>query len=245
MARMLLETSITLFFHANGLLFWDTQAVIDARIVIVLVQLLTNAEFEIKREAACAMSNAISGGTYEQLGYSYLDYFIFHVTISLHHKLENVFLVLVGRSLEIKGCIKPFCDLAICSNPEIVISYLEGLEKILMYGEASKNSMGHDNEYVQLVEEVEGTEKIDGLKISLREVEGREKIKLLQTYYNNEIYDKAMKILKTYWSVEDDEQQLLGNRASYLDEGETWGVIIGKPINPFDVASTSGTSAQT
>ncbi|KAK2986225.1 hypothetical protein RJ640_010059 [Escallonia rubra] len=145
----------------------NITAVIDARIVIVLVQLLTNAEFEIKREAACAMSNAISGGTYEQLLYSYLDYFIFHITISLHHTLENVFLVLVGRSLEIKGCIKPLCDLAICSNPEIVISCLEGLEKILMHGEASKNSMGHDNEYVQLVEEVEGTEKIDGLKISL------------------------------------------------------------------------------
>ncbi|KAK2973674.1 hypothetical protein RJ640_000202, partial [Escallonia rubra] len=142
------------------------QAVIDARIVSVLVQLLTNAEFEIKREAACAMSNAISGGSYEQLGY-----------------------------LEMKDCIKPFCDLAICSDPEIVISCLEGLEKILMHGEASKNSMGHDNEYVQLVEEVEG----------------REKIELLQTHYNNEIYEKAMKILKTYWSVEDDDHLLPGD----------------------------------
>ncbi|KAK2970546.1 hypothetical protein RJ640_010065 [Escallonia rubra] len=70
-----------------------------------------------------------------------------------------------------------------------------GLEKILMHGEASKNSMGHDNEYVQLVEEVEG----------------REKIELLQTRYNNEIYEKAVKILKTYWSVEDDDHLLPGD----------------------------------
>lgn len=43
------------------------QAVIEAGIIAPLVNLLGNAEFEIKKEAAWAVSNATSGGTHEQL----------------------------------------------------------------------------------------------------------------------------------------------------------------------------------
>lgn len=43
------------------------QAVIDANIIPPLVQLLQNAEFDIKKEAAWAISNATSGGTHDQL----------------------------------------------------------------------------------------------------------------------------------------------------------------------------------
>lgn len=43
------------------------QAVIDANIIGPLVQLLLNAEFDVKKEAAWALSNATSGGTHEQI----------------------------------------------------------------------------------------------------------------------------------------------------------------------------------
>lgn len=43
------------------------QAVIAAGIIGPLVQLLLSAEFEIKKEAAWAISNATSGGTHEQI----------------------------------------------------------------------------------------------------------------------------------------------------------------------------------
>ena len=43
------------------------QAVIDANIIPPLVALLTNAEFEIKKEAAWAISNTTSGGTHDQI----------------------------------------------------------------------------------------------------------------------------------------------------------------------------------
>jgi hypothetical protein len=49
--------------------------VIDANIIGPLVQLLQNAEFDIKKEAAWAISNATSGGTHEQL--KYVEMFIF------------------------------------------------------------------------------------------------------------------------------------------------------------------------
>jgi importin subunit alpha-1 len=41
--------------------------VIDANIIPPLVALLASAEFDIKKEAAWAVSNATSGGTPEQI----------------------------------------------------------------------------------------------------------------------------------------------------------------------------------
>lgn len=46
------------------------QAVIDTGLIAPLVNLLQNAEFEIKKEAAWAISNATSGGTNDQIKYS-------------------------------------------------------------------------------------------------------------------------------------------------------------------------------
>lgn len=49
---------------------YDTlQAVIEANIIAPLVHLLQNAEFDIKKEAAWAISNATSGGSHEQIKY--------------------------------------------------------------------------------------------------------------------------------------------------------------------------------
>jgi importin subunit alpha-1 len=45
------------------------QAVIEAGIIPPLLQILQIEEFEIKKEAAWAMSNATSGGTHDQIKY--------------------------------------------------------------------------------------------------------------------------------------------------------------------------------
>lgn len=45
------------------------QAVIEAGLIGPLVNLLQTAEFDIKKEAAWAISNATSGGTQEQIKY--------------------------------------------------------------------------------------------------------------------------------------------------------------------------------
>jgi len=45
------------------------QAVIEAGLIAPLVNLLQNAEFDIKKEAAWALYNATSGGTTEQIKY--------------------------------------------------------------------------------------------------------------------------------------------------------------------------------
>ena len=43
------------------------QAVIDAGLIPPLVNLLQTAEFDIKKEAAWAISNATSGGAHDQI----------------------------------------------------------------------------------------------------------------------------------------------------------------------------------
>lgn len=137
------------------------QAVIEANIIGPMVQLLQTAEFDIKKEAAWAISNATSGGSHEQI-----------------------------KFLVSQGCVKPLCDLLICPDPRIVTVCLEGLENILKVGEAEKNlgNTGDVNVYAQMVEDVEGLEKIESL----------------QSHDNNEIYEKAVKILEAYWLEEDD-----------------------------------------
>lgn len=47
----------------------NQQTVIEANIIGPLVNLLQNAEFDIKKEAAWAISNATSGGSHDQIKY--------------------------------------------------------------------------------------------------------------------------------------------------------------------------------
>lgn len=48
----------------------SSQAVIDANIFPVLIEILQKAEFRTRKEAAWAITNATSGGTPEQIRYS-------------------------------------------------------------------------------------------------------------------------------------------------------------------------------
>ena len=79
--------------------------VMENNIIQPLAHLLANAEFDIRKEAAWAISNATSGGTQEQIKY-----------------------------LVSAGCIKPLCDLLICADARIITVALEGLENILKVG---------------------------------------------------------------------------------------------------------------
>ncbi len=58
--RILLVELLKLTIGSNSVL----QAVIEANIILPLVHLLQHAEFDIKKEAAWAISNATSGGSH-------------------------------------------------------------------------------------------------------------------------------------------------------------------------------------
>ncbi|KAG7537227.1 Armadillo [Arabidopsis suecica] len=137
------------------------QSVIDANLIPTLVNLAQHAEFDIKKQAVWAISNATSGGSHDQIKY-----------------------------LVEQGCVKPLCDLVVCSDVMINSVCLDGLENILKAGEAEKNT-GDVNCYLQLIDAAEGVEKIENL----------------QKHESDEIYEKALKILETYWLVEETQQQ--------------------------------------
>lgn len=172
------------------------QAVIEAGVIAPLVHLLQTAEFDIKKEAAWAISNATSGGTHEQIKYGILIpvkcllMFAPKPCFTTYKFLGLTFLV-DDRYLVSQGCIKPLCDLLVCPDPRIVTVCLEGLENILKVGEAEKTlgNSGDVNYYAQLIDDAEGLDKIENL----------------QSHDNNEIYEKAVKILEQYWLEEEDE----------------------------------------
>ncbi|KAH9313009.1 hypothetical protein KI387_028044, partial [Taxus chinensis] len=135
------------------------QAVVDANIIPFLVQLLQTAEFDIKKEAAWAISNATSSGSPEQIMY-----------------------------LVSQGCIKPLCDLLGCTDPRIVAVCLEAIENILKVGEAQKelgNTAGM-NPFAHSIDDVEGLEKIENLQNHINNKIYCKAVKILETYWTED-----------------------------------------------------------
>jgi importin subunit alpha-1 len=143
--------------------------VIEAGVVPPLIQLLTNAEFDIKKEAAWAVSNATSGGTPDQI-----------------------------KFLVQQGCIPPLCELLVAQDYKIVNVALEGLENILKVGHADSQATGQPNFMAQVIAEVDGLTKIEGL----------------QQHETESIYNKAVKILETYFGAEEEEDDALAPEAN-------------------------------
>lgn len=74
------------------------QAVVEANIILPLVHLLQHAEFDIKKEAAWAISNATSGGSHDQIRYVQLSYSVY--SFSYLHTC-TVYVFFCGFSLEL------------------------------------------------------------------------------------------------------------------------------------------------
>lgn len=77
------------------------QAVIEAGIIAPLVNLLQTAEFDIKKEAAWAISNATSGGNHDQVKYvsATLIFIWFTMIVQIAY---NLLYVLLEGSLLVK-----------------------------------------------------------------------------------------------------------------------------------------------
>ncbi|XP_062120281.1 importin subunit alpha-4-like isoform X3 [Humulus lupulus] len=137
----------------------QTQAVIEANIIHPLVHLLQHSEFDIKKEAAWAISNATSGGSHEQIQF-----------------------------LVSQGCIGPLCDLLNCPDARIVTVCLEGLENILKVGEADKEMglNGGVNIYGQVIDECEGLDKIENLHNHDNHEIYEKAVKILEIYWAEE-----------------------------------------------------------
>lgn len=126
---------------------------IDSNIIPPLVSLLSHAEFDIKKEAAWAISNATSGGSPDQIRY-----------------------------LVSQGCIKPLCDLLTASDARVITVALEGLENILKVGEQDSKASGR-NQFADIIEEAQGLDKIEQLQVHQNIDIYEKAVKILETYF--------------------------------------------------------------
>lgn len=133
------------------------QAVIEAQLMPPLINSFNNAGYdvEIKKEAAMAIVNAMGCGSPSQIRYM------------VQH-----------------GCFKPLAELLVSNDNSVIIAALEALENILKVGKADGYATGR-NAYVDLIEEVDGFEKIQQL----------------QAHPDINIHKKAVKILETYFGA--------------------------------------------
>lgn len=139
------------------------QAVIDANIFPVLIDIQSKAEFKTRKEAAWAITNASSGGTAEQIRY-----------------------------LVEQGCIPPLCDLLTVMDSKIVQVALNGLENILRLGEQESKQSGAANPYAVIIEEVFGLDKIEFLQ-SHENIEIYQKaFDIIERYFGTEEEDKEV-----------------------------------------------------
>ena len=145
------------------------QAVIENNIIPPLIQLLSNAEFDIRKEAAWAISNATSGGNEQQIQF-----------------------------LVQQGCIRPLCDLLSGLDPKIVIIALEGLENILRVGEEEARRTNSQNPMAVYVSEADGLNKIEELQQHSNNDIYEKCIKILETYFGVEEEEEMTTIAPTY-----------------------------------------------
>ncbi len=129
------------------------QAVIDCSIFPPLIQLLGSAEWDIKKEAAWAISNATSGGTPEQLRY-----------------------------LLSQNCIPPLCELLTCADVRIIVVALEALENLLKVGQQDAAKYGQ-NKVATFIEDAGGLDKIEGLQSHPNHEIYEKAVKLLEIYF--------------------------------------------------------------
>lgn len=100
---------------------------IDANIIPALIEVMGRAEFKTRKEAAWAITNAVSGGSADQI-----------------------------RFLVDQGCIPPLCNLLTVMDGKIVQVALNGLEHILRAGLQESKLHGGMNLYAVAIEECYG-----------------------------------------------------------------------------------------
>jgi len=162
------------------------EAVINNNLFQPVIHLLQRGEFDVKKEAAWAVSNSTSGGSAEQIRY----------LVSL-------------------DVIPALCDLFNSNNAKVIMVALEGLENILMVGEADKVKTQR-NLFTEKVEECGGLDLLE----SLQTVET----------IGDEIYERLILIIRKFFGGEEEDAYVAapgvdGKTKTFQFGGETAEVI--------------------
>jgi len=145
--------------NINGGTPVQIASVLQAGLVPAIIDVLNTADFDIKKEAAWAISNATCGGGNEAIQF-----------------------------LVEQGCAKPFCDLLGVQDTRIVNVALEGIENILKMGAANEDEEG-DNPMCIVIEEAEGLEKLEELQTHANDEVYQRAVRMLETYFGEDESD--------------------------------------------------------
>jgi importin subunit alpha-6/7 len=130
------------------------QSLIENNIIPPLIQILADAEYDVRHEAALAISNAASGGNEQQI-----------------------------KFLVQQGCIQPLCDLLNVSNDEIIMFALRGLGNILKVGEEEAIATGSINQMALWISKAKGRTKMEDLQQHRSNDIYLKALHILETYY--------------------------------------------------------------
>jgi len=147
------------------------QAVLDSGVMPQIISLLEDGHLDVKREAAWALSNATCAGSVDQI-----------------HNLVNM------------GCLKPICGLLDCSDSRIIGVLLDALDNILKSG---RNWVTARNVASKGIEEVNPYCEV------IEELDGLDKLEQLQTHHQEEIYNKVIKILENYFQLDEETENTM------------------------------------
>jgi len=133
--------------------------VIENNLFPLLVKILQVEEFDVKKEAAWAVSNATSGGSKEQIRYLVQECKI----------------------------VKPMCDLLTVKDSKIINVALEALENILNSGEKEQEAHNlHENPYCQVIEEAGGIDRLEELQQHENQEVYDKSVKILEDFFGGE-----------------------------------------------------------
>ena len=147
--------------NINGGTKAQIQAVFECGLIPPLIETLATGDFDVKKEAAWAISNATCAAVPEHL-----------------------------RFLASQGAIKPLCDLLGVQDSRIISVALEALDNLLKVGQADSTASGTDeNEYATLVEEAEGLDKLEDLQSHANDDIYQRAVKILEAYFGEDDED--------------------------------------------------------
>mmetsp|Transcript_36393 Transcript_36393/g.53314 ORF Transcript_36393/g.53314 Transcript_36393/m.53314 type:complete len:524 (-) Transcript_36393:179-1750(-) len=197
----------------------QTQSVIDAGILAVSPALLSNAKKTIRKEACWMLSNIAAGTAPQISALLAAPNVIGHAIGQLAQgewdvRKEACWVVSNvatggtwehARVLVDQGCLEPICDLLGVSDSKIILVALDALEALLRKADAHDQAV----EWVTLVDEADGIEKIEAL----------------QEHEHEEVYEKAVAVLEEFFAAEDEEEdENLAPNAAAGDGGFQFGV---------------------
>jgi importin subunit alpha-6/7 len=206
----------------EALIIFFLQFVIDAGIIPILIDILANADFKTRKEAAWAITNALSGGTPEQIQYVAFACRFF----AFLYKGASC------RMFVQHNAVPPMCELLGSTDARILQVALTGLENILRVGHAKLDDQGL-NPNALLIEHCYGDFAVFfGFVVFLPffwvSATGLEKLEALQVHENPEIYQKALEIIEIYFGAEDEDADVLEDRA----DNNQYNFAVNPPANP-------------